>query len=173
MIETQRLRLLPWKCEDWRSFHLIATDREVMRYITGGEPWAEERTRQFVDGQTAFFSERGFCRWRLEFKATGETAGFCGGGKLHGFDGIETGWWLARHLWGQGLATEAASAVLDWAFAHLPDDEIIAFTAATNLRSQAVMRRIGMVRAADRDFDHPRLAPDHPLRRHVVYVARR
>ena len=48
-----------------------------------------------------------------------------------------------------------------------------AYTAATNLASQGVMRRIGMVADPSRDFDHPRLTEDHPLRRHVVYTARR
>jgi RimJ/RimL family protein N-acetyltransferase len=50
--------------------------------------------------------------------------------------------------------------------------EIIAFTARTNLASQAVMRRIGMAHDPARDFDHPGLAEDHPLRPHVVFVAR-
>jgi hypothetical protein len=35
------------------------------------------------------------------------------------------------------------------------------------------MRRLGMLRAAERDFDHPLLAAQHPLRRHIVYVAPR
>ena len=51
--------------------------------------------------------------------------------------------------------------------------EVVSFTAARNARSEAVMRRIGLVRATERDFDHPRLAVGHPLRPHVVYVARR
>jgi hypothetical protein len=45
--------------------------------------------------------------------------------------------------------------------------------AATNHRSEAIMRRIGMTRAADRDFVHPDLAVDDPLRAHVVYVLER
>ena len=52
---------------------------------------------------------------------------------------------------------------------HLP--EILAFTAASNVRSRAVMERLGMRRDASRDFDHPALAADHPLLRHVVYAA--
>jgi RimJ/RimL family protein N-acetyltransferase len=48
----------------------------------------------------------------------------------------------------------------------------VAFTAETNLASQAVMRRIGMLPDPALDFDHPRLAQDHPLRRHVVWTVR-
>ena len=47
--------------------------------------------------------------------------------------------------------------------------EIVAFPFAGNLPSQRVMEKIGMVRDPDADFEHPRLAPGHPLRSHVVY----
>jgi RimJ/RimL family protein N-acetyltransferase len=63
--------------------------------------------------------------------------------------------------------------VVDWAFDQLDAPEVVAITARSNLRSQAVMRRIGMVPEPWRDFDHPRLAEDHPLRAHVTFSARR
>ena len=65
------------------------------------------------------------------------------------------------------------AAAAAWGFANQPVDEILAWTAATNLASQAVMRRIGMVAEPWRDFDHPRLAPDHPLRAHVTWSLKR
>ena len=86
---------------------------------------------------------------------------------------IELAWRLHPDAQGFGLATEGAAAARDWAFANLSVDEIVAITADTNLRSQAVMRKIGMTADPARDFDHPRLAPDHPLRRHVMFAARR
>src|SRR3546814_3732503 len=76
------------------------------------------------------------------------------------------GWRLAYEAWGEGLATEGAAAALAWGFANLDTPEIVAFTARSNLRSQAVMRRIGMTPAPERDFLHPNLAHDHPLRPH-------
>ena len=51
-------------------------------------------------------------------------------------------------------------------------DEIVAFTAVGNLRSQTVMRHIGMVHDPTADFDHPALPADSPLRPHVLYRAR-
>lgn len=86
---------------------------------------------------------------------------------------IEIGWGLSPFAWGFGYASEGAAAALPWAFANLDLAEVVSFTAARNARSEAVMRRIGLVRATERDFDHPRLAVGHPLRPHVVYVARR
>ena len=47
--------------------------------------------------------------------------------------------------------------------------ELVAMTAATNLRSQRVMQKLGMTHAPEDDFDHPRLPPGHPLQRHVLY----
>ena len=85
---------------------------------------------------------------------------------------VEIGWRLHPDFWGRGLASEGARAALDWGFGPGGMQEILAFTAATNLASQAVMRRIGMVADPMRDFDHPRLAEGHPLRRHVVWTAR-
>jgi RimJ/RimL family protein N-acetyltransferase len=85
---------------------------------------------------------------------------------------VEIGWRLAYGAWGGGYASEAARAALDWGFQHIRPPEIIAITARSNLRSQAVMRRIGMVPDPSRDFDHPRLAENHPLRPHVTFVAR-
>ena len=52
-------------------------------------------------------------------------------------------------------------------------DEIVSFTVPANQRSWSVMERIGMVHDATDDFDHPAMALDSPLRRHVLYRLRR
>jgi RimJ/RimL family protein N-acetyltransferase len=84
------------------------------------------------------------------------------------FTGVEAGWRLTRTAWGHGYATEAARAAVDFGFRRLDLDEILAVTVATNLRSQAVMRRIGMTHDPADDFDDPSM-PEGPLRRSVVY----
>jgi RimJ/RimL family protein N-acetyltransferase len=66
---------------------------------------------------------------------------------------IEIGWRLVRAAWGKGYATEAARAVLEDAFGRLGVREVLAYTAADNARSQAVMARLGMQRDPSRDFD--------------------
>ena len=68
-------------------------------------------------------------------------------------------------------SSDASRAALAWGFEHIGPPEIIAITARGNLRSQAVMRRIGMVPDPSRDFEHPKLAADHPLRPHVTFAA--
>ena len=112
----------------------------------------------------------------IERKVDGRVIGMAGLGYVP--DGlpeegeVEIGWRLASDAWGHGYATEAAQAWLVEGFRTLAPSEIVAFTARTNLASQSVMRRIGMVAAPDRDFDHPLLAEGDPLRPHVTWVAR-
>jgi ribosomal-protein-alanine N-acetyltransferase len=82
---------------------------------------------------------------------------------------VEIGWRLHPDHWGHGYATEAAAASLRFGFEETALAEIVAFTTTRNIRSQAVMTRIGMRRDAGGDFDHPSVPDDSPLRRHVLY----
>jgi RimJ/RimL family protein N-acetyltransferase len=85
------------------------------------------------------------------------------------FGEVEAEWRLHPDHWGLGYATEAAEAALHFGFEVGGLREIIAFTASLNVRSQAVMTRLGMVRDVAGDFDHPGLPQGSPLRRHVLY----
>lgn len=84
---------------------------------------------------------------------------------------VEIGWRLARPAWGHGYATEAARRAVAYAFTEAGLDDIISMTAARNLRSRAVMERLGMTYEAD--FDHPRIPKDSPLVPHVLYRLKR
>jgi RimJ/RimL family protein N-acetyltransferase len=82
---------------------------------------------------------------------------------------VEAAWRLHPDTWGQGYATEAALASLRHGFDAVGLDEIVAFTARSNTRSQGVMSRLGMVREPQGDFEHPGLPSESPLRAHVLY----
>jgi len=113
----------------------------------------------------------GFGRWAVEVRASGEFIGFTGlnqVGEEMPFSGVEIGWRLARSAWGHGYATEAGRAALEYGFDTIGLPEVVAVTMASNVRSQAVMRRIGMIRDPAEDFDDPDV-DEGPLRRHVVY----
>jgi [ribosomal protein S5]-alanine N-acetyltransferase len=143
--ETDRLTLWRWREEDWRAFAPIARDPEVMRYITGGVPWTNERVREFVAKQIKRHDEEGYCRWRLADKSTGATVGFCGGGRMPGLaeDEVEVGWWLARTHWGMGLATEAARAALADLFLRVGLPRVVSMAARENRASLRVMEKLG------------------------------
>lgn len=82
-------------------------------------------------------------------------------------------WRLRREFWGRGVARAAAEQALDYGFAGLGLSEIVAFTAAVNLRSIRLMERLDFKRDMGGDFDHPALPPGHWLRGHVLYRRRR
>jgi ribosomal-protein-alanine N-acetyltransferase len=83
----------------------------------------------------------------------------------------EIGWRLPVHAWGSGYATEGARALLDFARDRLQWDEVVAFTAKINVRSQRVMHRLGMSHDPREDFMHPRVPEGHPIKPHVLYRA--
>lgn len=85
---------------------------------------------------------------------------------------VEVGWRLHPAQWGNGYATEAATASLHHGFVVGGLSEIVAFTTTLNVRSQAVMERVGMMRDHEGDFDHPSVPEGSALRRHVLYRRR-
>jgi RimJ/RimL family protein N-acetyltransferase len=144
VLETERLVLDTWQSPDWTVFRPIATDVEVMRYITGGVPWSDEQIRSFVDREVKVYSERTFCRWKLLAKPAGEMIGFCGVGFWRDEPVPEIGWWLARRFWGRGLATEAAEVALRDAFERARLDRIISIARPANKASTRIMEKLGL-----------------------------
>ncbi len=176
MIETPRLLLRRFRDEDRDAFAVVNSDPRVGEWLGGTID--KVASDALLDRINAHIDGHGWGLWAAQRKSDARVLGFIGLATVRAEalpvgPAIEMGWRLSPDAWGEGLATEGAQAALDWGFAHIDTGEIIAFTAATNLKSQAVMTRIGMVADPRRDFDHPRLAEDHPLRRHVVYVAAR
>jgi [ribosomal protein S5]-alanine N-acetyltransferase len=144
MLETARMRLLPWQPDDWLQLRPIATDPQVMRYISDGKPWPDERIREFASRQVAHFDRFGYCLWKLLRKDSPEMIGFCGLQPLDGTAETEIGWWLARAWWGRGLATEAARTVLRDGFERADLQRIVAVALEANHASIRVIEKLGM-----------------------------
>ena len=164
-LETERLRLAPWEADDWQAFRSIASDPDVMRYITGGAPWTDEQVREFVLRQMRWFNERDFCLWKLLKKSSGRLIGFAGLQPLvlGGAEEIEIGWWLARDCWGKGLATEAAREALRDGFDRAGLERVVAIARPENAASIRVMQKVGM--DFEREITHKGI-------RHVLYSVR-
>jgi RimJ/RimL family protein N-acetyltransferase len=179
-IRTERLVLRRWRPSDIEPFLVLNNDPRVLEFLPG--PLDRERCEAFVARAEATFDARGFGRWAVEVRADGDSST----AECIGFVGIdapaietaftpcvEIGWRLSAEHWGRGYATEAARAALAFGFETVGLEEIVSFTVPANLRSRAVMERIGMQRDLEGDFDHPSLPSGHPLRPHVLYRARR
>jgi RimJ/RimL family protein N-acetyltransferase len=123
------------------------------------------------------WQDHGFGPWVLEVPGEALIIGVVGLSNLRFAlpfaPAVEAAWRLAPLL-GRGYAYEAARAAIDDGFSRLGPKEIVAFTVPANLASRRVMEKLGMTRdpAEDFDFEHPRLPPGQPLRRHVLYRLR-
>jgi RimJ/RimL family protein N-acetyltransferase len=168
---TARLHLRQWRAGDLAPLAALNADPEVMRFQPAVLSRAESDA--LAAREQAHLERRGFALWALERRTDGAFLGFTGLA-VPAFEApftpcVELGWRLARAYWGCGFATEAARACLELAFGELSLQEVLAFTVPQNLRSRAVMQRLGMQHDALGDFEHPRLPQGHALRPHVLY----
>lgn len=174
MIETKRLILRVPLAGDRATLHAMWADPAVMADL--GPVMNSEKADATLARHDSYRHE-GLGFNVVERREDGRVIGFCGlkrgnpGSPIAGL--VEVGWMFAQPYWGQGYAREAAMASLDWAWATLAEQRIVAITAARNLKSQRLMERIGMERVPDGDFDHPAFEPGDPLRRTVTYAIAR
>jgi RimJ/RimL family protein N-acetyltransferase len=167
-LRTERLIMRGWRESDLAPWAAMNADPEVRRYV--GPLLTFEQASAWVLNFQDGLDRYGFGFWALEVRASGEFIGFTGLQTVDEmpFSGVELGWRLARPAWGHGYATEAALAALAYGFGVMGLPEIVAVTVAGNLRSRAVMRRVGMTSDPAEDFDDPDV-DEGPLRRYVVY----
>lgn len=168
--DTERLRLRQWCAEDREPFAQLNADPKVMEFF----PTVLDRTESdaLADRCRDLIAERGWSFWAVEVKQTRAFIGFVG---LHipipelPFSPcVEIGWRLALRHWGKGFATEAARGALRVGFEQLGFPEIVSFTPLGNLRSRAVMERLGMCESAQ-TFEHPSIPMGNTLRQHCLY----
>jgi RimJ/RimL family protein N-acetyltransferase len=170
-LHTERLLLRRWRPADKEPFARLNSDPVVMEYFPSALDRAESDA--FADRIEEGFDARGYGLWAVEIPGEADFIGFVGLA-LHDFPAhftpaVEIGWRLARDYWGSGFATEAARTPIADGFERVGLGEIVSFTTAINVRSVAVMERLGMTHDPSDDFDHPRLPVGHHLRRHVLY----
>ena len=170
-IETERLILRRWRAGDLEPFAALNADPKVMEFFPA--PLTRDEAAFMIARMEAKFVVHGFCFWAVEEKQSGRLAGFTGLNRpdqaLPFAPCVEVGWRLAREFWGRGYASEAGRAALAYGFGALKLPEIVAFTVPGNIRSRAVMERLGLAHDLTGDFEHPGLPEGHRLRHHMLY----
>ena len=176
MIETARLELrlptgddLAWRLEAMNT-------PGVMRHL-GGVRAPDDVSAGLSRDMEGFVTD-GIGFWTIWLRGTDERAGKCGLSmmtselapqELQGRPQI--GWSLAERYWGQGIAVEAARAVLAYGFATLDHHEIWSQTSDSNAASTRLMERLGFARRADLAYADPAYPPeDNPTT--VYYLDR-
>jgi RimJ/RimL family protein N-acetyltransferase len=167
-LETPRLVLRDKRPADFDFIASLYADPAVMRWIGDGRTLSRDETEARFARVLAIESEPGHERWDafklVVRKADGAALGQAGMLRcaIDGAPEIEIGWWLAPFAWGNGYATEAASALRDLAFGELRLDHLSIVLQPENARSVAVARRIGGVHAGAAVYR------DRPVTRYVV-----
>ena len=169
--DTPRLRVRQWRESDLAPFFALACDPQVMEFLLPLPTRAESDAA--ANRARALIAQKGWGFWAVERKDTREFIGFTGlnvpMAALPFSPCVEIGWRLSRASWGQGFATEAARGALQVGFEQLGLGEIVAFTANGNLRSAAVMARLGMHEDVAGAFEHPAVPEGDALRGHRLF----
>jgi ribosomal-protein-alanine N-acetyltransferase len=155
LIETDRLvlrRIEPW---DFDAFAEMYADPEVMRFIGGGRPMTRGEVVALLERRVADFERQGFGVMAVVEKATGRLIGRCGliRWQIEGRDELEVGYIFERSAWGFGYATEAATAVRDYALGELDQRRLVALVRHGNEASARVAEKLGMTCEREVDFE--------------------
>ncbi|WP_201615888.1 GNAT family N-acetyltransferase [Psychrobacter immobilis] len=169
-IETERLYLRQWQASDFAPFAEMNANPEVMEYFP--KLLTTSMSNTIAKKCQSLINDNGWGFWAVSLKETDAFIGMVGLNHAYAdipfSPAVEIAWRLYNDYWGQGYATEAARASLDFAFVELEIEEVVAFTAVINKRSQLVMERLGMTNTQE-DFYHPMLDLNHRLAEHVLY----
>lgn len=141
LFESERLQYREFRPGDAAVLYVLNADPEVIRY-TGDPPFAsEEDARKFVLGYDRY-RKHGYGRWAAIRKEDQQFIGWAGLNLID--EEVDLGYRFFRSVWGQGYATEAARACLDFGFGTLGMTRIIARALPENIASWKVLEKIGM-----------------------------
>ena len=144
LIETKRLLLREMQVQDAEEFYSLNADQDVLKY-TGDT--AFESIAEAIEFLTKYpsisYNKDGFGRWTCIDKHTNQVLGWCGL-RLQETGEVDLGYRFHKRFWGQGFATEASIACLNYGFDVLKLETIIARSAKDNIASWKVMEKLGM-----------------------------
>jgi RimJ/RimL family protein N-acetyltransferase len=143
VLETERLRLRPFRAEDLDAYAALCADPEVMRYVGDRGALSREDAWRQMAMLAGHWQLRGFGMWAVEERSTGAFVGRVGLHYPEGWPDREVAWALARAYWGRGYAFEAARAALDEAFGRLGWSRAISLIDPANARSVRLAERLG------------------------------
>lgn len=148
VVTTPRLILRTYQLADLPLFAALNADPQVYAQL-GGQPLTREHSDEIAEWAQECYASEQLGLLAVERRADGAFLGMCGLHHQQSYpDEVEVAWRLAYEFWGHGYATEAAEGWLEHGFKKLALPRIISMTDTANVRSLAVMRRLGMT------FDH-------------------
>jgi len=144
VLETSHLRLREFVPQDADALAAVLGDPVAMRYY----PAAFDRkgVEEWIGKNIGRYQRDGHGLWAMVLKDSGELIGDCGCllQEVEGTSHIEVGYHVRRDLWGNGYATEAARACMEYAFAKLGAARVISMIRPMNMQSRRVAEKNGM-----------------------------
>ncbi|MBQ3241513.1 MAG: GNAT family N-acetyltransferase [Oscillospiraceae bacterium] len=144
--ESERLLFRQYTMADLDALYAIISDPETMQYYP--KPYDREGCERWIRWNLDNYESYGFGLWALVLKETGEFVGDCGI-TMQMIDGEllpEIGYHIRKDHWKEGLGSEAAKAVRDWAFRHTEYAALYSYMNVRNLPSWKTAASVGMER---------------------------
>ena len=169
LFTSDRLGFRNWSSSDLKPFSEMNSDAKVMEFFPSTLTPIE--SNKLVERLQNHFDDHDFTFFAVDTLADQTFIGFIGMVNMN-FDayftpGVEIGWRLFSSAWGKGYGTEGALRCLEYAYNDLGINKIYSFTSLLNIRSENLMKRIGMIKKGE--FNHPKIDKDHPLSLHCLY----
>lgn len=150
VLRTPRMVVTTWILADVDALHELHSDAETMKFVRSGLPESRDDVERLVGSYIAQQSAAGWTKWRvadLDGQLVGR-AGFGGDDKVRGVSYL-----ISRSLWGQGLATEAAAALVEWHRSNAADAQLRGLVAVGNDASIRVLEKVGFQRQGTEDYE--------------------
>lgn len=151
-ITTSRLILRAFAGDDVEAMYDILNQEEVLRYFPPTDPPSQERVRKMILGLLRHWDERGYGLWAVESRTDGALLGRCGLQHLPETEEVEVDFILGKPHWGQGFATEAGRASVQYGFEELGVERLVGIVHVENRASQRVLEKLGMERIEQKQF---------------------
>ncbi|HEY6578558.1 MAG TPA: GNAT family N-acetyltransferase [Rhizomicrobium sp.] len=151
-LQTERLLLRAWQSADFEPYARFMADPGVTRY-TVGDPLSRTDAWRSLAVFVGHWVLRGYGMWAVERKSDGEFLGRVGLWNPEGWPGLEVGWTLGKEYWGQGYATEAARAAMNFGFLTQNVERLLSVIDTRNSASQRVAERLGETRGERRQLE--------------------
>jgi ribosomal-protein-alanine N-acetyltransferase len=151
-VETERLRLRPWRESDLDAYAAMVADPHVMRFLADGAPVNRFGAWRQLAMYVGHWTMRGYSHWAIELRGTGEFIGRAGPWRPDGWPALEIGWAIASRHQGRGYATEAGRVAQRVAWENLHPDRLVSLIRPGNEPSAAVARKLGGVLEETIDF---------------------
>lgn len=147
VLHTQRLLLRPFKLGDAADVQRLAGDRRVAdTALRIPHPYSDGMAEQWIASHRYAFEMRISVTYAIVVQAQAAVVGTVSLEMNGNFDHAVLGYWIGHPYWGQGYCTEAARALITYAFGELGMNRIHATHFSRNPASGRVMEKLGMVK---------------------------